>query len=94
MKSVYFLQIKEIKEIADHCGMSEYHFFRLFKAVIGISPHQYLIRKRIENAHALLSDKSHSVSDVAFLCGFADVFSFSKAFKKHTGTPPSLLLKQ
>ncbi|HLP54322.1 MAG TPA: AraC family transcriptional regulator [Fluviicola sp.] len=93
INACYMLPLS-IEQVARECHLSEYHFFRLFKAVMGISPHQYLIRKRIENAHALLSDKSHSVSDVAFLCGFADVFSFSKAFKKHTGTPPSLLLKQ
>ncbi|MDH4472315.1 MAG: AraC family transcriptional regulator [Fluviicola sp.] len=92
INSCYMLPLS-IEQVAQECHLSEYHFFRLFKAVIGISPHQYLIRKRIENAHTLLLDKSHSVSDIAFLCGFSDVFSFSKAFKKHTGTSPSLLLK-
>jgi AraC family transcriptional regulator len=88
-----YMQPLSIEQVAQACNLSEYHFFRIFKAVMGISPHQYLIRKRIENAHSLLINKAHSVSDVAFLCGFSDVFSFSKAFKKHTGTAPSLLLK-
>lgn len=92
INSCYMLPLS-IEQVAQECHLSEYHFFRLFKAVMGISPHQYLIRKRIENAQTLLNNKSYSVSDVAFLCGFADVFSFSKTFKKHTGLTPSFLLK-
>lgn len=92
LNTCYMLPLS-IEQVARECHLSEYHFFRLFKAVMGISPHQYLIQKRIENARSLLLNKTHSVSDVAFLCGFADVFSFSKAFKKHAGIPPSLLLK-
>ena len=92
INTCYMLPLS-IEQVAKECHLSEYHFFRLFKAVMGISPHQYLIRKRIENAQILLNNKSYSVSDVAFLCGFADVFSFSKTFKKHTGTSPSFLLK-
>lgn len=78
-----------IENVARESGLSEYHFFRLFRATFGISPHQYLIHCRIENAKKLLRHPGISISDIAHMCGFADIFSFSKSFKKHTGSSPT-----
>jgi len=78
--------------VARESGLSEYHFFRLFKTVFLISPHQYLIRKRIEMTSLLLKQGKKCISEVAILCGFADVFSFSKVFKKHVGVAPSVFV--
>ncbi|PSK93943.1 helix-turn-helix transcriptional regulator [Taibaiella chishuiensis] len=77
-----------IAQIAREAAMSEFHFFRLFKGVFGISPHQYILTKRLEAARGLLR-KHHAVGDAALACGFADIFAFSKAFKKHYGISPS-----
>lgn len=81
-----------IEMVARHAAMSEYHFFRLFKTVHGISPHQYILRKRLEAGRELLQ-KQYSVSTAAIDCGFSDIYSFSKAFKKHFGFPPSSLIR-
>lgn len=78
-----------MEAVARECGLSEYHFFRLFKAAYGISPHQFLIRKRIEKAQELLIHPGLSISEIAHICGFSDIFTFSKSFKKHTGVSPS-----
>lgn len=78
-----------VETIARECGLSEYHFFRLFKATFGISPHQFLIRKRIERACELLQHPGLSISEIAHQCGFSDIFTFSKSFKKHTGFSPT-----
>jgi AraC-like DNA-binding protein len=86
-----FLQIKEIKEIADHCGMSEYHFFRRFKEVHKKTPHQYITEQKMHLAKYLLKGSKHSISEIALSCNFPDVFTFSKAFKKFYGMPPSLM---
>jgi AraC family transcriptional regulator len=83
-----------IETIAKEACLSEYHFFRLFKTICGVSPHQYILKKRFAYAHDALSKGKTSVSDVAFEVGFSDIFTFSKAFKKHFGYPPSQLLKQ
>lgn len=80
-----------MEQVALECGLSEYHFFRLFKAVFGISPHQYLIRIRLEKSLNMLQSRSYSVSETAFLCGFSDIHSFSKAFKKQYGMAPTKL---
>lgn len=78
-----------IESIAHTAGMSEYHFFRLFKQVIGLTPYQYILSVRLKHA-ALLLKADYSVSDAAISTGFADIYSFSKAFKKHFNVSPSM----
>ncbi len=84
----HFRQPLTIGQIARESAMSEYHFFRLFKSVFGVSPYQYITGKRMQAASLLLKAERH-VSDVAMDCGYADIFTFSKAFKKHFGVTPS-----
>ncbi len=86
-----FLQIAGIKEVADHCRMSEYHFFRRFKELYKKTPYQYITEQKMHLAKYLLKGAGHSVSEVAGCCNFPDVFTFSKAFKKFYGVPPSLM---
>lgn len=75
--------------IAREAGLSEYHFFRLFKAIYAITPHQYGLRKRLESAYALLKNEQYAISDIALDVGFSDIHSFNKAFRKHFGIAPS-----
>lgn len=84
----HFTESLTIDRIAREAGMSEFHFFRLFKQTIGVSPYQYLLSIRLKKALVLLK-ADYSVSDVAHSIGFADLQSFSKAFKKHYGCAPS-----
>lgn len=78
-----------IAEAARAAGLSEYHFFRLFRQAFGMSPHRYLQQKRLENGRKLLQTGHYSVSEAALQTGFADIHSFSRAFKKQFGQPPS-----
>ena len=64
---------------------------RAFTKYFGISPRQYLIELRMNRALELLKEDTHSVKEIAFLCGFSDEKYFSRAFKKRYGTPPSQL---
>lgn len=64
---------------------------RAFAKYFGVSPGQYLIGLRMNRALELLRDDTHSVKQIAFLCGFSDEKYFSRAFKKRYGTPPSQL---
>jgi len=67
---------------------SKYHLIRIFKKYYGITPHQYLIDKRIEQAKSLLRSGS-SVSETCYAVGFESVHSFSTLFKGKTGLSPS-----
>ncbi|GAB2830003.1 helix-turn-helix domain-containing protein [Ferruginibacter profundus] len=83
-----FLKTPGIAEIVKHCNMSSFHFFRSFKQAFGCSPYQYIINKRLEHAKILIRT-GESFTSIALQCGFADLFSFSKAFKKLYGASPS-----
>ena len=83
-----FLKNPGIAEIVRHCNMSAFHFFRSFKQAFGYSPYQYIINKRLEYAKSLIRT-NHSFTETALQCGFADLFTFSKAFKKLYGVSPS-----
>jgi AraC-like DNA-binding protein len=81
-------RIVTIGALAQEAALSEFHFMRCFRQLYGLSPHQYLIRRRILNAAELLSHHL-PVSEVALRCGFPDLQTFSKAFRKHYGCAPS-----
>ncbi|MBE5732438.1 MAG: helix-turn-helix domain-containing protein [Clostridiales bacterium] len=76
-------------KLAKECKISDVHLRRLFKKVLGISPIQYLANLRFDKARKLLTLSDLSVSQIALECGFADVYYFSKAYKKRYGHSPS-----
>ena len=85
-------QIK-LKDLAEFLGMSQFHFSRLFKRSTGLSPHQYVMQKRIELAQQLLK-KDISIADIALSCGFNSQSHLGKYFRKMTGTTPSAYRKK
>ena len=78
--------------LARFVHMSPYHFHRTFSAVFKTTPNQYHKLIRMEMANKLLRKGSHNISEIAILTGYENVHSFSKAFKKSYGIPPSNLI--
>jgi AraC family transcriptional regulator len=78
----------DLKTIAAESGYSKSHFVRTFRASLGYSPHQWLMRLRIEEAKTLLQKASHSLIDIAFDCGFSSHGHFSSTFRKFVGVSP------
>jgi len=76
-----------LDDLAKVAGLSPYHLARVFKAQVGLAPHQYLIQVRIQRAKGLLAS-GMSISDVAYAVGFADQSHLSKWFKRVMGVPP------
>jgi AraC-like DNA-binding protein len=74
--------------LAEQCGLSVNYFSRAFKECTGLPPHQWLIRRRIEVARALLSNPDISLAEVALICGFADQSHFTRVFSRVMGISP------
>ncbi|MBS1509796.1 MAG: helix-turn-helix transcriptional regulator [Bacteroidetes bacterium] len=83
-----FLKNPAIQVIAKECSMSPFNFFRNFRQAFGVTPYQYMLSKRLEHARLLIV-MNHSLKQVASVCGFPDIFTFSKAFKRTFGVAPS-----
>ena len=78
----------ELEDAADQAGLSPFHFLRLFSSVLGVSPHQYLVRSRLRHAARLLADDKRSITDVAFDVGFGDLSNFVRTFHRAAGVSP------
>ena len=77
------------EELAQQCQISTIYFRKLFVEVYGVSPIKYMHLLRIQRAKEMLRSDYGSISDVAVSLGYNNIYEFSKAFKKHTGIPPS-----
>jgi len=73
---------------AERAGLSAWHYLRLFAAVLGVTPHQYLVRCRLRHAARLLADDDRSVTDIALDVGFADLSNFVRSFRRAAGVSP------
>jgi AraC family transcriptional regulator len=80
----------KLQDIAQELGIGQYHFSRLFKQSIGISPYQYVIQQRVECAKRLLKQEEKSIADIALASGFSSQSQMTQHFRKLTGTTPSL----
>lgn len=83
-----------VEELARTANMSKSHFCVFFKANTGMSPVEYLIRHRINEAVALLKNSDCSITEIASRVGFDNVSYFIKTFKGHNGFTPSELRKR
>jgi len=77
-----------LAELAAVAGMSPFHFAREFKRTTGTTPHQYLIKYRIERAKALLAESHLPLVEVGFRSGFSHQSHFTRLFHRVTGTTP------
>lgn len=78
-----------VAELADACAMSESHFSREFSKSVGMPPHQYLMKLRIERARELLMASEARVIDVALELGFTSASHFARAFARRYGVAPA-----
>jgi AraC-like DNA-binding protein len=75
--------------LAGQAAMSPYHFLRTFRQVVGLAPHQYLLRNRLHRAALRLKRSRDDISSIAFAAGFNDLSTFNRRFKKVTGVNPA-----
>ncbi|MEM9291600.1 MAG: AraC family transcriptional regulator [Acidobacteriota bacterium] len=79
-----------VEDLAREAGLSPSHFSRVFKRHLRQSPHQFLLRYRVERgAERLLQDPHRPLAQIAHACGFADQAHFSRTFKRFLGSTPA-----
>ena len=77
-----------VREVAAACQLSPRHFARLFRITFGLSPHTFLVERRIEGLKKLLLSTDISLADAAVEVGFADQASMSRCFRHVVGASP------
>jgi AraC family transcriptional regulator len=78
-----------LEELAAVTHMSPYHFARLFKRATGVSPHRFVVRRRIDAATALLIESTTSIGSIARTVGFRTASHFATTVRRITGMTPS-----
>jgi len=101
-KKEIYRRLTEVRDYIDSCFnedvtletlsrialMSPFHLLRQFKKNYHVTPHQYVINRRLERAKRCITHSDAPLADVCFMTGFRDASSFSKLFKKRYGLSP------
>ena len=81
-----------LAQMAEEGRLSPYHFLRTFQSVVGLTPHQYVLRMRLRRAATRLIQRATtektSVLEIALDCGFGDVSNFNRSFRAEFGRSP------
>jgi AraC-like DNA-binding protein len=78
----------DLEDAAAQAGISPFHFLRLFSDVLGVTPHQYLVRSRLRHAARRLADDDSPITDIAYDVGFGDLSNFVRTFHRAAGASP------
>ncbi|MEG9438394.1 helix-turn-helix transcriptional regulator [Edaphobacter sp. HDX4] len=78
-----------LSDLASTAAMSPYYFARLFKTSIGVTPHQYVIQRRIDRAKEMLRNSQMSIFEIGVRVGYADPKHFRTLFRREVGVAPN-----
>lgn len=78
-----------LSEMASAAAMSPYHFLRSFRAIVGMTPHQYVLHTRLRRAAVRLRQSAESIAAIAYAAGFNDLSTFNRRFARIVGQSPS-----
>jgi len=91
--SNHYNEALTVQLMANMVNLSDMYFGWLFKRETGMTFHSFLTSIRMNRAKELLSSGEYKVNEVGYLCGFSDVFYFSRVFKEYYGYAPSNVLE-
>jgi AraC family transcriptional regulator len=85
------IRLEDMASVAD---LSVFHFARAFRSSTGVTPHQYVLQRRIDIVKILLRTHNWNLENIASATGFADASHLTKAFRRQTGTTPKTWQRQ
>ncbi len=85
----HYAEKLDIEYLASLIHLDKCYFIRYFKKKMGVTPQQYLVHKRLQEAKALLSRLDLPISEIAYMVGYNNVSYFVSSFKKHVGVSPN-----
>ena len=77
-----------MKDLAAHLCLSYTHFGRSFRVSFGLSPHRYVMHRRIELAQTLMLTTPADLSEIALTCGMSDQSHLTRVFRRIVGDTP------
>lgn len=77
-----------VDDLAAEAAVSPFHFLRMFEQVVGVTPGQYMLRTRLRRAAVRLRRSDDTIAAVALDCGFDDLSTFNRQFRRATGVTP------
>ena len=81
-------EVIRLLSLSEASGLSVSHFTRRFKVTTGLSPHQFVLRRRVERAKRLLKHTNEAIAQIALCCGFSHQEHLTHTFKRFTGNTP------
>jgi transcriptional regulator GlxA family with amidase domain len=78
----------DLAALAGIAGLSLYHFARAFKQSVGVTPHHYLVQRRVARAQEMLARTELSLAEIALAAGFSDQSHFARHFRQILGSTP------
>ncbi|ETI69923.1 transcriptional regulator, AraC family protein [Neobacillus vireti LMG 21834] len=84
----HYIEDISLQDIADELNMNQYYISHAFKSTTGLSPMQYVIRRRIGEAQSYLLNTDKTVTEIAYIVGYNSASNFNNAFKKMIGMSP------
>ncbi len=78
-----------VADLAELVSLSRFHFIRAFKKAVGIPPHQFIMRRRVDRAKEMLTEGDFSVTEVALGTGFNGLTQLTRVFRQVVGVTPT-----
>lgn len=85
----HLAQDVSLDDLANLAGLSAFHFSRAFKQSTGLTPHKFVVERRLERGRRALVDTQDPIAAIAQACGFADQAHFARTFKQRFGVSPT-----